>query len=172
MSIVSGCAGLVALCVLGCACTRVQIYEGISCGAAGASTESAGAVAIEPRDAGIASAGALAIERSDASTVIAPIPQRTLECEQLGPFDAVPLTAEDVACTKNEDCVRGEASCCPTCNPENIIAIHVDAEDFASCCPLRGCPKACAPYESQRYARCIAGRCGIVDLSGSAGRAQ
>jgi hypothetical protein len=157
MSIVSRCASLLVLCALACACVRVETHEQISCGAAGASTQSAGAVAIEA---------------PDASTVAVPVPQSTLDCGELGPFDAVPLTAEDVACTQDADCVRREASCCPTCNPDNIIAIHRDAEHFANCCPVRGCPKACTPYEPQRYARCSAGRCIIIDLSGSAGRAQ
>lgn len=143
----------------------------VSCGAAGASTQSAGVVAIERPDADTQRAGTLAIEQPDASALAVPDPQ-TLGCGELGPFDAVPLTAEDVACTQDADCVRTEASCCPTCNPNNIIAIHVNADHFAHCCPVRGCPKACAPYEPQRYARCNAGRCAIVDLSGSAGRGQ
>jgi hypothetical protein len=33
----------------------------------------------------------------------APIPPSPQECGELGPFDAVPLTAEDVACTQHED---------------------------------------------------------------------
>jgi hypothetical protein len=87
-----------------------------------------------------------------------------ISCEGLGMYDPVPLTRENLACSSDEECVRREASCCPTCNPDNIIAIrsHDDGNAFYACCPAFQCPVACEPYEPRRYARCIDGQCRIV----------
>lgn len=84
-------------------------------------------------------------------------------CGNLGPFDPVPLTPESVACSSNGDCRIRDASCCPMCKPENIIAIRAGAEPFWECCvPLPVCPHWCEPYEPGVHAACIEGRCTLV----------
>jgi hypothetical protein len=85
-------------------------------------------------------------------------------CGGLGPFDPVPLTPESLECARDDDCVIREASCCPTCDARNIIAIRVGAERFWQCClPLPVCTTSCEPYEPGRYPRCIEGRCTLVE---------
>lgn len=147
-SVVPGCVTgtMLALAVHGC--IRIDVHEQAS-----TSERVSGGAGAQALDAGT--------RMPDAQWVTG-VRDAASGCGVLGFFDRVPLRDEDIACTAHDDCVRSEASCCPTCNADNIIALRKGAKRFHECCPALGCPHACQPYEPKRYARCVEGRCTIV----------